>query len=80
VAFVVVLGVPWILKKSETRLATTILPLAFLVLYGAGASLLVNTAHNGGRLVHEFGVRALVASSPANAASPMPTEAEQEKD
>jgi len=80
VIFVALLAVPRLLKKTDTRLTTTILPLAFLVLYGAGALLLVNTAHNGGRLVHEFGVRAMVASSPANATSAVSTETEQEKD
>ncbi len=80
IIFVALLAAPRLLKKTDTRLTTTILPLAFLVLYGAGALLLVNTAHNGGRLVHEFGVRAMVASSPANAPSAVPTETEQEKD
>ena len=32
--------------------------------YGAGALVLANTAHNGGRLVHELGVRSLMPSSP----------------
>lgn len=31
-------------------------PVAFLVFYGAGIVLLINTAHQGGRLTHEFGV------------------------
>ena len=42
--------------------------LAFLVLYGTGALFLVNTAHQGGRLVHELGVRAPVAPSSQTAA------------
>jgi hypothetical protein len=37
--------------------------LAFLLFYGSGLVLLVNTAHQGGRLVHEFGVRAMVATT-----------------
>jgi uncharacterized membrane protein len=80
VIFVALLVMPRLLKKDDTRLTSTILPLAFLVLYGAGALLLVNTAHNGGRLVHEFGVRAIVASSPANANTTMPVNAEPEND
>lgn len=36
-----------LLKRADARLTTTILPLAFFVLYGPGALLLVNTAHNG---------------------------------
>jgi uncharacterized membrane protein len=35
--------------------------LAFLALYAAGALLLANTAHNGGRLVHQFGVQAMIS-------------------
>jgi uncharacterized membrane protein len=80
VIFLALLAVPWVLKRSDTRLTTTILPLAFLVLYSAGALLLVNTAHNGGRLVHEFGVRAMVTSAPADAKATLPTETEQDKD
>ena len=56
-----------ILKKTANRLVSTALPLAFLVLYGGGILLLTNTAHNGGRLVHEFGVRAAVKPSPVPA-------------
>ncbi len=79
VIFLALLAVPWLLKRADTRLTTTILPLAFLVLYSAGALLLVNTAHNGGRLVHEFGVRAMVTSAPADANATLPTET-QDKD
>ena len=74
VIFLSLLAVPWLLKRADTRLTTTILPLAFLVLYSAGVLLLVNTAHNGGRLVHEFGVRATVTSAPAHANAALPTE------
>ena len=79
VIFAALLAAPRLLKRPDTRLTTTILPLAFLVLYGAGALLLVNTAHNGGRLVHEFDVRAMVAASPAD--TPLvPVQTEPEKD
>jgi uncharacterized membrane protein len=74
VIFLALLAVPWFLKREDTRLTTTILPLAFLVLYSAGALLLVNTAHNGGRLVHEFGVRAMVTSVPVDANAAPSTE------
>jgi uncharacterized membrane protein len=79
VIFLALLAVPWFLKREDTRLTTTILPLAFMVLYSAGVLLLVNTAHNGGRLVHEFGVRAMVASPPVDASAALPTET-QDKD
>jgi len=81
VIFLALLAVPWLLQRADTRLTTTILPLAFLVLYSAGALLLVNTAHNGGRLVHEFGVRAMVTSASADANATLPTETQdQDKD
>jgi len=79
VIFLALLAVPWLLKRADTRLTTTILPLAFLVLYSAGALLLINTAHNGGRLVHEFGIQAMVTSAPADASATLPTET-QNKD
>src|SRR5579864_1239830 len=80
VIFLALLAVPWLLKRADTRLTTTILPLAFLVLYSAGVLLLVNTAHNGGRLVHEFGVRAMVSPTPAGTEAALRTEAERDKD
>ena len=67
VVFAAILLIPVILKKTSNRLVSTVLPLAFLVLYGGGILLLTNTAHNGGRLVHEFGVRAAVKPSPVPA-------------
>ena len=64
VLFAAILLIPVILKKTLNGIVSTVLPLAFLVLYGGGILLLTNTAHNGGRLVHEFGVRAAVKHSP----------------
>ncbi|HLX74481.1 MAG TPA: DUF2231 domain-containing protein [Terriglobales bacterium] len=55
-----ILLLPRLLRRSSGWLVGRALPLIFLVFYGAGTLLLVNTAHNGGRLVHEFGVHALV--------------------
>jgi uncharacterized membrane protein len=63
VVFAAILLISAILKKTSNRLVSTVLPLAFLVFYGGGILLLTNTAHNGGRLVHEFGVRAAVKPS-----------------
>ncbi len=67
----VVLG-PRLLNWRETRVLTTVLPLVFLLLYGAGVVLLINTAHNGGRLVHELGVRSPVAQQPQAASATAP--------
>ncbi len=68
IAFAVLLGGARLLRRHESRMVTTVIPLVFLVAYSAGVLLLVNTAHNGGRLVHEFGVKAIVAGSPVPAA------------
>lgn len=60
---VILLGMvvlPKAFSREQTRLFTTFLPLSFLVLYSVGALFLVNTAHAGGRLVHEFGVHAVI--------------------
>jgi len=40
-----------------------VLTLVFLIFYASGVVLLVNTSHQGGRLVHEFGVTAGVQPS-----------------
>lgn len=65
VLFVAILLVPRVLHR-DGRLFSTVLPLAFLLLYCAGAVVLVSTAHDGGRLVHDFGVHAVAPSSGQN--------------
>lgn len=65
VLYVAVMLVPKVLHR-DGRLFSTVLPLAFLLLYCAGAVVLVNTAHDGGRLVHELGVHAAEPSSAQN--------------
>jgi uncharacterized membrane protein len=54
---------PTILRRGESRLFSTYLRAAFLALYTVGILFLVNTAHAGGRLVHEFGVHAIVPAT-----------------
>jgi len=61
--------IPLVLRRQENRLFSTLLPMAFLALYSVGIVFLINTAHAGGRLVHEFGVHAVV---PAASNSPAP--------
>ena len=56
--FAAILFAPRMLKCDANRTIATVLPAVFLVFYAAGAVSLVNTAHQGGRLVHELGVRA----------------------
>ncbi len=62
--FAAVLFVPALMRRQLGRAATTSLLVVFLGFYAVGALLLANTAHNGGRLVHEQGVHALMAFSP----------------
>jgi len=61
---VILLGIvllPRILRRRETRLFSTVLPLTFLAFYFGGILFLVNTAYTGSRLVHEFGVHAVIS-------------------
>lgn len=55
--FASILFIPRLLKREPTRAISTVLPLVFLMFYATGAISLANTAHQGGRLVHELGVR-----------------------
>jgi len=52
--------IPRFLRRDENRLFSSFLPAAFLSLYTVGILFLINTAHAGGRLVHEFGVHAVL--------------------
>lgn len=68
--FAAITLLPPALRRPLKRVPATITAAVFLALYGAGTLLLANAAHQGGRLVHEFGVQALVAESPTPAAMP----------
>jgi uncharacterized membrane protein len=59
------LGVGWVLRAKLSTLRVAIATAVFLGAYGAGALVLLNTGHEGGRLVHEFGVRAIMGPAPA---------------
>lgn len=61
ILYISVLLVPRVLHR-DGRLFSTVLPLAFLLLYCAGAVVLVNAAHEGGRLAHE--AEAVTSPSP----------------
>ncbi len=76
VAFALLLALPKLMKWEPSRMLQSVVPLLFLVLYGAGAMVLVNTAHQGGMLVHQHGVHALLApgSTPATAPAETPHE------
>lgn len=60
-AYLLLLVVPRLLKRDVPRFPGVL----FLVLYVGGLLLLAKTGHEGGRLVHEFGVRADFSASPA---------------
>ena len=61
--FAAIILVPMLFKKEIGRTLMIPISLAFLLFYGAGTVVLMNTAHEGGRLVHEFGVRAMMANN-----------------
>jgi hypothetical protein len=63
-------ALPRILRRDENRVVSSFLPSAFLVLYTVGILFLVNTAHAGGRLVHEFGIHAILPSQATQPAMP----------
>jgi uncharacterized membrane protein len=62
VLFIAIVTLTHLKNLPETRLITTVVPLAFLCFYAVGVLYLVNTAHAGGRLVHEFGVHAVISA------------------
>ncbi len=55
-------------KRDLPRSAQYAATALFLVLYGVGALVLSNVGHLGGRLVHEYGVRAMIVPDGAPAA------------
>jgi len=63
VVFAVLLYAPKLLRRELALRITVALLAVFLLFYITGALFLVKTAHQGARLVHEFGVTAPVASS-----------------
>jgi uncharacterized membrane protein len=79
VIFAAILFLPRLLKRELTTAVARILPVAFLLLYGAGTIVLVNTAHNGGRLVHELGIHAGLAQTIGSDSSPTSTGRTAEK-
>jgi uncharacterized membrane protein len=60
VLLVALFSLPHLLPRLAPRLVSTTLPLIFLALYSTGMLALVDTAHQGGRLVHQYGIHALM--------------------
>lgn len=77
--FGLVVFAPLIFKKELTRAIVIPLNLAFLLFYGAGVVLLINTAHQGGLLVHQYGVRAMMPVT-AQSTSPATTQSSRQSD
>jgi uncharacterized membrane protein len=80
--FAVILFLPQLFKKRLGHRSSLIVSLAFLLFYSAGTLALINVAHQGGRLVHELGVRAMIApnSSTAQPAVPERESSQRERD
>jgi uncharacterized membrane protein len=74
-----ILAVPSLVKWEPSRAMSAIILVVFLVLYGGAAQLLINTAHHGGLLVHQFGVTAMV-NAPTAVPAIQPSEAETDPD
>lgn len=65
---VVLVGV-WLVRGEKVKYRAVSVALGvYLLAYSVGLLALANTGHEGGRLVHEFGVRARIGASQANAA------------
>jgi len=60
VVFAAILFLPPLSRRQLRRRAFVLLNLAFLIAYLAATVFLADTGHNGGRLVHELGVRAMM--------------------
>lgn len=76
VVFAAILFVPSILKKGLGRKTASVVVLAFLLLYAGGAILLANVGHQGGMLVHQYGVHAMMTSGSGRA----PTQGTESKE
>lgn len=58
--FIVVYAAPLVRRREWPNGLYVALSLVFLIFYAGGAMVLVNTAHLGGQLVHQYGVRAML--------------------
>ncbi len=63
VVFAIILIAPMVFRKELSSRVTIPMNLAFLLFYSSGVVMLINTAHEGGKLVHQYGVHAMMASN-----------------
>ncbi len=78
ILFAAVLFVPLATRKPLGRVVRVSSFIVLLVVSLAGDIMIANTAHQGARLVHEFGVHALIAPSPDASVQPIATEGEDD--
>ena len=78
--FGVILFAPMLFKKELSRTILIPLNLAFLLFYGSGVVLLMNTAHQGGILVHQLGVHAVMGPTAQNNADPNKVKHDDDED
>ncbi len=69
VVYALIVAAPMAMKKLMDPVPSILLNISFLVLYLVGASFLINTAHQGGLLVHTYGVHAMLGPGTAPSAS-----------
>jgi uncharacterized membrane protein len=68
--FAALVTLPWVLKREPKRVLLLGVYAAFMIAYVGSLAYLANTADQGGRLVHERGVHAIVApASPGTEAA-----------
>lgn len=78
--FAGILVVPALMKRQLQGALFYVAHGVFLVAYVAGMAQLANTAHEGGMLVHQAGVRAMVATTATASAQPAPASSAREAD
>jgi uncharacterized membrane protein len=65
--FAVMYAAPLLRRRQWPNGLYTALTVVFLIFYAGGAMVLVNAAHVGGQLVHQYGVRAMLGPSAMSA-------------
>lgn len=77
--FAALVFAPALLRRPLDRVSAVTAQAVFLCVYCGGLVFLVNTAHQGGRIVHEFGVRAALSPAQSNGGVRLPAHMESEK-
>lgn len=78
--FAALIAVPALMKRELQGPIFYIAHGVFLAAYLGGSVLLANTAHEGGMLVHQAGVRAMVATGQTASAPPAPARSAERDD